>query len=188
MLLGFSGKVTYALPIAPPGGRGGPAFADGAYDQEECYEANIDVFGPGKAPLIPPAGSLPPDVREVISWNVRPGSGSWSATAYVRRCGRQRQCLEALFDREANIWYCSKTGAPCGPGAEPCAPVPEGEYYTWTEDYVHGRRKVRATAEGDPIFDPATAPEQTGSVFSGSSSTLLLAGGALALALLFFRR
>ena len=188
------GTANYAMPIAPPGKTGGPAFADGAYDPNDCAPSVVNVFGSGKMPLIPPASLLPPDVRDVSNWKItQTGSNSWKATANATRCGAPKQCYEALYDRDAKVWYCSRRGGPCGGPEEPsCDPVPEGSIYTWTDDYVQGRRKVPATPDGEPIFEAAQAPDLTEDPveFLTSGSTPYLIGGAALLiaGILFFRR
>jgi len=186
-------NVKYALPIALPGSRGGPDFPDGAYSQDDCYSDNIVVFGQGKMPLIPPVGRLPQDVREVSNWNItQTGSSSWKATASVIRCGVRKQCMESLYDRAAKTWYCPTLADPCGEADQPaCTPVPTNARWTWTDDFVQGRRKVLATAEGDPVFDPATEPEPDAEVSSGGMEgylpLVLIGAGVLVLALVLRR-
>lgn len=188
MYAALGATATYSLPIAPPGSRGGPYFPDGAFSKDDCYDDVVNVSGQGKMPLIPPAGSLPPDVRDVKNWNIQQtGPNSWRASAAVTRCGTRKQCLEALYDPASKTWYCSTLGDPCG-GDVACAPVPSSAFYTWTDDFVQGKKKVPATADGLPIFAPAVSPTTAvGDALSASNLTPWLLGGAAILALLFLK-
>lgn len=194
-LLGELGATAnYVMPVAPPGKVGGPDFPFGAYSPNDCTTGPINIFGNGKMPLVPPASMLPPGVRDISSWKItQTGSNSWKATALATSCGAPKQCFESLYDRDAKVWYCPVLGDPCGGAEEPsCEPVSADARYTWTDDYVQGRRKVPATADGEPIFEAARAPgfsdDPVGAITSGATPYLI--GGAVLLlaGILLFRR
>jgi hypothetical protein len=167
--LGYSGS--YVLPVAVAR-VGGPRFAEGAPNPEDCREDTVYVAPEGgKHWLFPPRDRLPADVVEVLSFK--------DDRFRVRRCPRS-QCLEAIYDRVNKSWYCSKFGGPCPPGG--CQPVPDDALYTWTESFVEGQKKVRATPDGTPIFDAAAAPVDPGSALSSGQLPPAVGWGALALA------